>query len=137
MFKKNKISKVPVYQLRDENGELVKRAIDQFYAQEFCIGPNGFPESDITLLMRATTQKEYEMIAARLQEIKKTNPDNSKKSDKQIISEIWPRGFQTPSEIDSFMEYFNQTHTVEPQFEKPDITTKNEEPSPAPAPTSE
>ena len=119
-------SKLPVYD----------KPIDQFPSQEFNKGSNGWPANDITLLARATSQKEYEMILARMQEIKIDQPDNSKKSDKQIVSEIMPSWVQSPAEIDRFMEYYNSLHPNEPIFDpvKPaDVKDQTTEPANVPA----
>lgn len=86
--------------------------IDQFPSQDFNRGANGLPASDITLLSRATSSREYEMILARLKEVQLQQPDNSKKTNKQIISEIMPSWVQTPSEIDRFMDWFNTVNPV-------------------------
>lgn len=101
--------------LTDSKGHLRGHvAIDQFNAQECNIGFNGFPANDITLLSRASSENEYNLIISRLQEIQLDNPDNSNKTDKQIILDIMPSWIQSPSEIDKFMDYYNRIHPDTP-----------------------
>lgn len=109
MFK-NKVTFTPFPPCRDEKGNVVVLPIDQFNSQEFNRGNNGLPANDITLLMRAQSQAEYDMLAARLQEVRKTEPSNDGKSDSDIIKAIWPRSAQTPSELNKFMDYYNKVN---------------------------
>ena len=88
------------------------RPVDQFPAQEFNKGANGFPANDITLLSRATNTKEAEIIIQRLEEVKVDNPDNSGKSDVQILKEIVPSWVNTPYLLDQFVQYYNSTHPI-------------------------
>lgn len=90
--------------------------VDQFNSQEFNLGLNGLPASDITLLARAQSIKEYELILSRLQEVRTKNPNNKGKSDKQIIGEMMPSWVQTPAEIDKFVDWYNASHPI--SFEK-------------------
>lgn len=105
--------------LKDKDGFLVfARPVDQFSSQDFNRSfVTNLPANDITLLSRATSQREYDMILSRLTEVRVNQPDNSKKSDKQIVSEIMPSWVQSPSEIERFMDYYNSLHPNQPAFE--------------------
>ena len=94
------------------NQEVGVSPIDQVPAQEFTLGVSGLPANDITLLSRATNSKDYEMILARLEEIHADNPDNSNKSDEQIVGEIMPNWVSNPYLMNQFIDYYNQTHPV-------------------------
>lgn len=112
MFKITPIFR-PFHVIETENGRsLHERPIDQFNSEDFNLSSNGFPANDITLLLRASTQKEFDLIASRLQEIKVSQPDNKGKSDKQLVAELMPSWIQFPAEIDRFMDYFNGLHPV-------------------------
>lgn len=114
MFRKDIPYKmIPFVAPKDSDGnDPYEIYIDQFPSQDFNRGANGFPANDLTLLSRATSSREYEMILARLKEVQLQQPDNSKKTNKQIISEIMPSWVQTPSEIDKFMDWFNNMNPV-------------------------
>lgn len=115
MFR-NKFKKrlTPVNETKNQDGVMVYvKPIDQFNSQEFNL-VNGLPASDLTLLSRASSKADYELILSRLQEIKSENI-NKDKSDKQIISEMMPAWVQTPAQIDRFVEYYNRTHPVKIQ----------------------
>lgn len=105
--------------LKDKDGFNVhSRPVDQFSSQDFNRSfVSKLPANDITLLSRATSQREYDMILSRLTEVRVNQPDNSKKSDKQIVSEIMPSWVQSPSEIERFMDYYNSLHPNQPAFE--------------------
>ena len=105
MFRKY-VKRSHFVRLKDSDGNLaLVRPIDQFNAKPFNYGANGLPASDITLLARATSQKEFELVLSRLREIRVSQPDNSKKSDRQIALEIMPSWVQTPSEVSNFIDY--------------------------------
>lgn len=98
----------------DEDGNIVDSfVVDQFPGKEFCIGQFGFPLSDIALIEKAQTQKEFELLASRLQEIEVPNIDKSKKSDQDIIKNLMPAWVQSPSEIAKFADYYNELNPVE------------------------
>lgn len=114
MFKENIPRKVfiPDVKLDCDGNDPLQVYIDQFPSQDFNRGANGLPASDITLLSRATSSREYDMILARLKEVQLQQSDNSKKTNIQIISEIMPSWVQTPSEIDKFMDWYNTMNPV-------------------------
>lgn len=98
----------------DENNNIQDSfVIDQFAGKDFCLNQFGFPSSDITLIEKAATQKEFEVLASRLQEIEVPKVDNSKKSDRDLIKDLMPAWIQTPSEIAKFADYYNELHPVE------------------------
>lgn len=105
--------------VKDKDGfNLYSRPVDQFSSQDFNRSfVSNLPANDITLLSRATSQREFDMVLSRLNEIRLNQPDNSKKSDKQIVSEIMPSWVQSPSEIERFMDYYNSLHPNQPAFE--------------------
>lgn len=120
MFKLvNLIEHVKPLRVLNKDGFFVNCSpVDQFSSQEFNRSfVTNLPANDITLLARATSQREYDMILSRLQEVRINQPDNSKKSDKQIVSEIMPSWVQSPSEIERFMDYYNSLHPNQPAFE--------------------
>lgn len=91
-----------------------KVAIDQYPSEDFNIGFSGRPANDLTLLERAQSMSEVQLVLSRLQQYKANNP-NVDKTDKEIIAEIVPRWVQSPSEIDRFMDYYYQ-NVVEPKL---------------------
>lgn len=95
----------PIEQPRDKNGNVMYRLpIDQYPAQEFNRNKGGWTANDLTLLERSQTLAETELILSRLQQERAKNPDNSGKSDRDIILETRPAWCQTPSEIDRFVQ---------------------------------
>lgn len=113
MFRINSTDHLPIIQpaLTDE-GNIWPLVVSEFEQQDFCLNEFGWVANDVSLLMKASTQQEYDLIAQRLQEIKKNNPDTSKMSDGDIIKSIWPRFYQSPSEISNFMDYYNSNNPV-------------------------
>ena len=104
----------------DEDGNIKDSfVVDQFPGKEFCIGEFGFPLSDIALIEKAQTQKEFELLASRLQEIDVPKIDNSKKSDQDIIKNLMPAWVQSPSEIAKFADYYNELNPVEKEVIDP------------------
>ena len=86
---------IPVDELvfeRDSNG-LPKNAqpVDQFDAQPFMLGENGFRSSDVSLLMKAESDDLKMAIASRMQEIKSSGVDLSQYKDEQIAQMTIPR----------------------------------------------
>ena len=113
MFRNEPFIKRRFSGLLDEHGNRrFVRPIDQFNSQSFNVGFNGLPANDITLLARAQSLKEYEVILSRLQEVKSSGVNNKGKTDKQIIGEMMPSWVQSPAEIDKFMSWYNDTHPV-------------------------
>lgn len=100
----NKTTRV-VHGVGDKPKYLRKTVVDQYPASKFNIGMNGFIENDITLVSRCTSLEQLKRLAARLQEVPKNNPDNTKKSIIQISRETLDRYSQTPSELVRAQEF--------------------------------
>lgn len=117
LFSFSNVQRTP--RVKDKDGfNLYSRPVDQFSSQDFNRSfVSNLPANDITLLSRATSQREFDLVLSRLNEIRLNQPDNSKKSDKQIVSEIMPSWVQSPSEIERFMDYYNSLHPNQPAFE--------------------
>lgn len=90
--------------------------IDQYASQDFNRGFNGLPANDLTLLERAQTLAEAQLVASRLSEIRSTS-DLSDLSDREIVARIKPAWVQTPAEIDRFMDYY-YNNVVEPNLQR-------------------
>lgn len=96
--------------------------VDQTPAQSYNIGPSGFPQSDITLLMSEDNERERENLIARLKDFSSVLPSSHNLSDDELISRAMPRYFQTPSELTSFSEYLadieSKNASVSAEFDK-------------------
>lgn len=72
----------------------------------------GWPMSDIGILDRFSrehrSKEELELVASRLEEIRAAQPDNSGKSDAQILREIRPSWVQTAAEELDYERYVLQ-----------------------------
>lgn len=116
----------PIEQLCDNNGNVMyKLPIDQYPAQEFNRNKGGWTANDLTLLERSQTLAETELILSRLQQERANNPDNSGKSDREIILETCPAWCQTPSEIDRFVRLASTRiqEKIESRLGKPNENT--------------
>lgn len=116
----------PIEQPQDKNGKvLYKLPIDQYPAQEFNRNKGGWTANDLTLLERSQTLAETELILSRLQQERAKNPDNTGKSDRDIILETRPAWCQTPSEIDRFVRLASTRiqEKIESRLGKPNETT--------------
>lgn len=83
------------------NGRSAK--IDQFDGNDFCLNDCGFIRNDLSQLMRATSQAEYDMKLRQLVEVPSTSiPDNV--SVTEALSYIMPRYTQSPAELSLFAE---------------------------------
>ena len=96
------------FQCLDENGVDRDRILTDHTEQEYTKNGYGFYRSDIASLNHATSVAEYNYILGKMQDYTAQNPDNSKKSVKQMIVEINPRFVQTPAELDIAAEYVGQ-----------------------------
>lgn len=65
--------------------------VDQFDAQEFMLGENGFRSSDVSLLMKAESDDLKMAIASRMQEFKSSGADLSGLTDAEIAQMTIPR----------------------------------------------
>ena len=103
-----------------KDGSPLVVAIDQYNAQSFNLGFNGFPANDLTLLERAQTLAECQLIAQRLQEVKVANPNLEGKSDADIIKMIKPRVVQSPAEVERYLDYY-YNNVIEPSLAREEI----------------
>lgn len=65
--------------------------VDQFDAQPFMLGENGFRSNDVSLLMKAESEDLKMQIASRMQEIKNSGVDLSGYTDEEIARMTIPR----------------------------------------------
>lgn len=83
------------------NGHIA--AVDQYDKQDFNLNDNGFIRNDISQLMRAQSQAEYEMKLRTLTEIPPSSlPDDVSTAD--AIALLTPRYAQSPAELAIFAE---------------------------------
>lgn len=78
--------------------------VDQYYSQDFCKGENGFPRSDISLLLSAQSEELKMQIAMRMKEVQGTYPDQNL-SDVQLVQMCVPRNVQSAAD---FKSWFSQ-----------------------------
>lgn len=87
---------------------LGKVVVDQFYSKEQNLGLSGLPANDVSLLQRASSQLELEMLQARMSDMseqrKAHDARNKGKSDADLMAELQPKSCQTPAEIAAFVE---------------------------------
>lgn len=93
----------------------------------------GWPMSDVGILDRFSREhrdkSEIELIAARLEEIRAAEPDNSGKTDAQILREIRPAWVQTASEYADYQRMVLESQSsvgvskVDPMNEKSDSSS--------------
>lgn len=105
--------------------------VDQYAAQDFNRGVNGLPANDLTLLERAQSLAEAQLVASRLQELK-LNTDMSDLPDREIVARIRPTWCQTPAEIDRFLDYY-YNNVVEPSLGARKLSDPVQDPVQAPA----
>lgn len=86
--------------------------VDQFPAQDFCLGENGFVRSPLSVALRTQDEKLRQAILSRINE--RDVVDNSGKSDDELIKDLVPRSVQTPSEILAYTKLFNEMYPAEP-----------------------
>lgn len=60
------------------------RVVDQFYSQEFMLGENGFPKSDVRMFLDTQSADLQLQIATRMQEIKAQYPDQDLSNEEMI-----------------------------------------------------
>lgn len=113
--------------------------VDQYMSQSFNIGESGFPLNPIRQLAKAQSQKEFELFASRLEEIKVNNPNYENMTEQQIIASAIPYTVQSPSEMEKFMDYYNSMNPVEgfdhktgeKIVDRPPVDVQPVDPSPA------
>lgn len=88
----------------DENGNKLVGIVDQFDGQKFNLNEAGHIMSEITALVRANSESEFQNILSRLHELAPTSP-YAGMSDKEMLQRVKPRLCQTPAEYNRFLEY--------------------------------
>lgn len=83
------------------------RVVDQFDAQDFNENEAGWIRNDISQLVRATSQSQYDAIMRRLVELKQEGGIKEGTTVEEAISQIKPRYAQSPNEIEQFIALTN------------------------------
>ena len=97
MYQNNNLKKkyedeyLPLNEIGRFKDEIV---VDQFYSQDFCKGENGFPQSDVSMMLREQNQELMQQIAMRMNEIKAQYPDQNL-SDEVLAKITVPRNVQS------------------------------------------
>ena len=116
-----------------------KCPIDQFDSKDFNTNDAGWIRNDISQLVRATSQSQYDAIMRRLVELKQEGGIPDDMTVEQAISQIKPRYAQSPNEIEEFikmtngdfMERVNAAYKRALESKSPEVVL---EPAPAPVP---
>ena len=72
------------------------QVVDQFDAQPFMQGENGFRRSDISIMFASESADVRQSIAARMIEIKNSSPSLADYSDSELAAMVIPRSCQSP-----------------------------------------
>ena len=99
MFRQIPPSNKPFFVANDKNGKPLTLPLDQIYSQDFMLGSNGFPMNDITAIVRSQNVQEMNSLLAQCAQLRMKSPDNKDKSDEELLNELHPRHWQTPSEV--------------------------------------
>ena len=99
---------VKQFDVFDENKKVISPKLSVLPNVDFTLNAFGWPLTDIAALNGCKSLQEFEVIAARLREYTATNPDTSKLSVAEIIEQIQPQSFQTPSEVAQFARYYGR-----------------------------
>lgn len=97
---------VKQFDVKDDNGKVVSPILNVRPNVDFTLNAFGWPLSDIAALNGCKSLQEFEVIAARLRDYTANNPDTSKMSIAEMIAQIQPQSFQTPSEVAQFARYY-------------------------------
>lgn len=94
----------PISPKLDKNGR-VKRvsSVDQFDAQDFMLGENGFKRSDISAYFHAEDQRLRDAILARMQEVKLPEGYPADTPVGDIIDSIVPAYCKTSAQVREFV----------------------------------
>lgn len=133
MYKQIKTSFPVTVFRKDKDGNLIgARVVDQFPAQDFNIGANGFVSNDISVLARAQSEQEFQLILNRLKEYKVNNPDTSGLTDREIIQRfLIPANIQSPAEIERYVNWYNRLFPVDKKAVPEPAPVSAPEPAPA------
>lgn len=88
----------------DKNGNKLVGIVDQFDGQRFNLNEAGHIMSEITALVRANSESEFQNILSRLHELAPTSP-YAGMSDREMLQRVKPRLCQSPAEYNRFLEY--------------------------------
>lgn len=85
---------------------IVKRlhVVDQIGIKDFALGSNGWPSSQISVLARANSLEEYNMIAQYLKRSEVVSDNSEGLTIEERFSLIRPRSVQLPHSFESFAE---------------------------------
>lgn len=86
--------------------------VDQFGAQNFCLGENGFTRSPLSIALRTQDEQLRQAILSGISE--RVSRSDGAKTDRELIESLVPRSVQSPAEIASYVKYFNELHPAEP-----------------------
>lgn len=86
--------------------------VDQFGAQKFCLGDNGFTRSYLAIALRTQDEQLRQAILSGISE--RVSRSEGDKTDRELIESLVPRSVQSPSEIAAYVKYFNELHPAEP-----------------------
>lgn len=86
--------------------------VDQFGAQKFCLGENGFTRSPLSIALRTQDEQLRQAILSGISE--RVSRSDGDKTDRELIECLVPRSVQSPAEIASYVKYFNELHPAEP-----------------------
>lgn len=104
-YKERQKGCIPEYVIPvDKNGNPLVGIVDQFDGQKFNLNEAGHIMSEITALVRANSESEFQNILSRLHELAPTSP-YAGMSDKEMLQRVKPRLCQTPAEYNRFLEY--------------------------------
>lgn len=106
--------------------------VDQFGAQKFCIGDNGFTRSPLSIALRTQDEQLRQAILSGISE--RVSRSDGDKTDSELIESLVPRSVQSPAEIAAYVKYFNELHPAEPPKSVESLsTTSPDEPEPVPS----
>lgn len=83
--------------------------VDQFDAQPFLLGENGFRRSDISIMMHAESDDLKASIASRMDEVKST-PIKGDYTDEELASMCIPRRVQSQSDFRDWYASIKDRH---------------------------
>ena len=81
--------------------------VDQYCSQDFALSQHGWPMSDLALLAKAQTQKEFELAVARIRELNLPSVNNEGKTVQEILSSVLPSWVRTPAEYQRYVSYYS------------------------------
>lgn len=117
----------------DNNRERVEKIdpdkrmpVDQYSSQEFATSIHGWPLSDLALLAKAQTQKEFELAVSRIRELGLSGVNNEGKSVREVLDNVLPSWVKTPAEFQRYAAYYS---SFSPVVETVDVSDGNDDDS--------